>query len=179
MKHFACHYLSCPVRSVCPAGAFCKAQSGAPEPCPDGHFCPRGSTEPHACPGKHFCCLWFGQVVVSGVRALTWNWQLQPRVQYPPFYLYIASSGSRGWMFFWGKLKCWGLQWVSASGWNLSSIKSTSCWLGDHGDSLISASRETSVNFQQTHEGMISVGFFLPAIFKMMVDHTFTEHLPN
>ena len=40
--------------------------------------------------------------------------------------------------------------------WNLSSIKSTSCWLGDHGGSLISASRETSVNFQQTREGMNS-----------------------
>jgi len=38
----------------------------------------------------------------------------------------------------------------------LSSIKSTSCWLGDHGGSLISASRETSVNFQQTREGMIA-----------------------
>ena len=156
MKHFACHYLSCPVRSVCPAGAFCKARSGAPEPCPDGHFCPPGSTEPHACPGKHFCCLWFGEVVVSGVRALAWHWQLQPRVQYPHFYLYIASSGSRVW-------KCWGLQWVSVSFFEFKFDQinqSTSCWLGDHGGSLISASRETSVNSTNSWRDDFRAGFY-------------------
>lgn len=44
-------------RSVCPAGAYCAAQSGAPVACPVGYWCPPGSTKPQACPAKHDCCM--------------------------------------------------------------------------------------------------------------------------
>lgn len=43
------------LRSLCPAGAYCPAQSAVPVPCPVGHWCPKGSAEPHPCPVKHYC----------------------------------------------------------------------------------------------------------------------------
>ena len=44
-------------RTLCPAGALCRAQSGALEPSTQGRFCSLGSAKPHLCAEEHFCCL--------------------------------------------------------------------------------------------------------------------------
>ena len=138
-------------RSVCPAGAFCKARSGAPEPCPDGHFCPRGSTEPHACPGKHFCCLWFGEVVVSGVRALTWIGSFSHVCN---IHIFICTSHHRALEF--GNVGvCSEFLFLFL---NLSSIKSTNQRAAGWEITEVAWFRQAEKHpwIQQTREGMIS-----------------------